>query len=522
MERNSISLCMIVRDSARTLPACLESIRPWVDEMVIVDTGSVDNTPEIAATIGAKLFHFPWCDDFAKARNESLRHARGTWLFWMDSDDTIDAENGRKLRQLADLPLANAPAAYIMQVHCPGTDGQYDVTVVDHVKMFRNHPGLRFEGRIHEQVLAAVRRLQGTLAWTDVFVVHSGSDQTPEGRKRKIVRDLRLLELEDAEKPNHPFVLFNLGMTYADCTEHERAVGYLRRCLGVSGEGESHVRKAYALLASSLGQLERHDEAWAVCERGLTLFPQDAELHFRHGMACHSLNRHADSVSAYRAALRNGAERHFSSMDRGIVGFKARHNLAIVYADMGRDDLAEIQWRRAIEEVPRYVSAWRGLGDCLLRQRKVVTLEAHLEFMANDPLLACEALLMEAQLANALGDIARADAALGRAVVNFPDQLPALRARCQFLFEQGRLDEAAAELTEVCARDPQDGAEALHRGWKEVGEEEEGYAGLCPGCVEQYYEPTVVSEDSSKHLAPPVHQRDSDEGGGIRAQGTLF
>jgi hypothetical protein len=67
------------------------------------------------------------------------------------------------------------------------------------------------------------------------------------------------------------------------------------------------------------------------------------------------------------------------------------------------------------------------------------------------------------------------------------------------------------------------GAEALHRGWKEVGEEEEGYAGLCPACVEQgYYEPTVVSEVSSEHLGPPIHQPASDEGSGPRAQGSLF
>ena len=66
--RPRLSLCMIVRDSARTLPACLESIRPWVDEMVIVDTGSVDDTPRIVESFGGRLFHFPWCDDFSAAQ----------------------------------------------------------------------------------------------------------------------------------------------------------------------------------------------------------------------------------------------------------------------------------------------------------------------------------------------------------------------------------------------------------------------------------------------------------------------
>ena len=253
-----LSLCMIVRNSAATLPACLESIRPWIDEMVVVDTGSQDDTPAIAEYYGARLFHFPWCDDFSAARNESIRHARGEWIFWMDSDDTIDTENGQKLRALADRPLGDAPMAHVMQVHCPGPQrDSSDVTIVDHVKMFRNLPELRFEGRIHEQVLPAVRRLGGEVAWSDVFVVHSGSDQSPEGRREKQQRDLRLLELELADRPDHPFALFNLGMTYHDMEDHERAVTSLQNSLVVSGSMESHVRKVYGLLVASLIDMRR-------------------------------------------------------------------------------------------------------------------------------------------------------------------------------------------------------------------------------------------------------------------------
>ena len=84
--------------------SCLESIRPWVDEMIVVDTGSVDETPRIVESFGGKLFHFPWCDDFSAARNESLRHATGDWLFWMDSDDTIPPECGRGLREAGREP----------------------------------------------------------------------------------------------------------------------------------------------------------------------------------------------------------------------------------------------------------------------------------------------------------------------------------------------------------------------------------------------------------------------------------
>jgi glycosyltransferase involved in cell wall biosynthesis len=91
---------MIARDNERTIGAALETIRKYVDDIVVVDTGSKDRTPEIAVGLGARVFHFDWCDDFSAARNESIRHALGEWVFWMDTDDVIDEENAGKIREL--------------------------------------------------------------------------------------------------------------------------------------------------------------------------------------------------------------------------------------------------------------------------------------------------------------------------------------------------------------------------------------------------------------------------------------
>src|SRR4051794_25223844 len=234
--RPPLSLCLIARDSSRTLGACLASIRPWVDEMIVVDTGSRDNTREIAREHGARVFEFAWCDDFSAARNASIAHARGEWIFWMDSDDTISEENGRKLKDLACGQHSPGVLGYVMQVHCPCEEpaGESGLTVVDHVKLIRNFAGLRFDGRIHEQILPAIRFRGGEVGWTDIHVVHSGSDQSEAGRLFKRERDLRLLNLEVEECPNHPFTLFNLGMTYADGQEHARAVAFLERSIAVS------------------------------------------------------------------------------------------------------------------------------------------------------------------------------------------------------------------------------------------------------------------------------------------------
>ncbi|MEX2121004.1 MAG: glycosyltransferase [Pirellulales bacterium] len=389
-----VSLCMIVRNNEPTIGPCLESIRPWVDEMIVVDTGSLDQTPAICQRLGARVFHFPWCDDFSAARNESLRHAQGKWIFWMDSDDVIDSENGRKLRALileadgSEKPLPETLLAFTVAVHCPaaGADGFAGATVVDHVKLLRNRPDLRFVNRIHEQIVPAVRRAGGDIQFTDIYVIHAGADRTPEGERRKIERDLRLLKLELADKPADSFALFNLGMTYADARRYEEAISTLQACLAAADPDESHVRKVYALLVSSHYQLGRFDAAWEICQAGRRLFPKDPELLFREGLVAHHFGRLDQAEQAYLAALANDDDVHFSSMDRGIVGYKARHNLAAVYSDMGAVDKAEQQWRLALAEVPAYADGWRGLGETLFLQDKLPEARQVLEqIAAQDP-----------------------------------------------------------------------------------------------------------------------------------------
>jgi hypothetical protein len=95
-----ISLTMIVKNEAATLGRCLASVRDLVDEIIVVDTGSSDNTKDIARQYDAGIFDLPWPDSFAAARNESIRHASGQWLLWLDADEYFDDAQRSKLRQL--------------------------------------------------------------------------------------------------------------------------------------------------------------------------------------------------------------------------------------------------------------------------------------------------------------------------------------------------------------------------------------------------------------------------------------
>lgn len=456
-----LSLCMIVRDNERTLDAALASARPWVDELIVVDTGSIDRTPEIARAHGATLVEFPWCDDFSAARNESLRHATGQWIFWMDSDDVLPAACGRRLREAISAQPAAGVLGFVMQVHCPGGERGHEVTVVDHVKVVRNRPELRFEGRIHEQILPSIRRLGGDVSWLEAHVVHEGAGRTVSGREAKLARDLRLLKLDLAERPDHPFVLFNLGMTLADAKRHDEAVRALTRCIDVSDPSESHLRKAYALLAEALQGQQEPRAAQKCCWEGLGRFPADPELLFRSGVLAMQEGRWPQAAEAFRAILSTPRQRYFSSLDVGILGHKAMANLASVYEQMNDQAAAESFWRQALEAAPRSRDAFDGLVSHLVGRELLDEAEREAGARLTDPELRPAALVASARVSKRRGRHHEAARAFQEALESAPDDRLGWQEYARHLFEWGPESEAEQCLRTLIALDPAD-ASAHH------------------------------------------------------------
>ncbi|MBS1707277.1 MAG: glycosyltransferase, partial [Armatimonadetes bacterium] len=274
-----ISLCVIAKDEERVIGDLLKSVEGVFTQVVVVDTGSTDRTREIAAAHGAEVHDFPWTMSFSEARNESLRHATGRWVMWMDCDDTLPTLSAWNiLRAVTTAP--EGVTAFVVPVQFVDGIGQTG-TRVDHVKVIRNFPGIGFEGRIHEQILPSIRRHGGDVVRLDAVVMHSGYDTSPEGQEKKRDRDFALLELDLNERPDHSFVLFNMGMTAHYHGDHDKAIESLRRSIELSGPNESHVRKAYSLWGASLRYQERFEEAVDVLSTGLTAIGEDPELRFQ-------------------------------------------------------------------------------------------------------------------------------------------------------------------------------------------------------------------------------------------------
>ncbi len=362
--RADISLTMIVRNEARVLRACLASAKPFFRELIVVDTGSTDETVAIAREFGARVFEIEWPESFAAARNEALRHALGKWVFWMDADDTLPWACGEALLQAA-LGAPPGVAGFIVPVQFVDDGTVAGGTRVDHVKLFRNLPGLTWEGRIHEQILSSLGK-HGAVARSGALVLHSGYDGSPAGQAKKRERNMRLLKLDLEQRPDHPFVLFNMGMEEHYSGNHEEAVGWLKRSIDASGGDESHLRKAWALLALSLKALERDDDCRQALEHGLAAFPEDPELHFQAGL----FHAAAGDLEAAKGHYLQAADRdiagHYSSLDVGILGYKAYHNLAGVLWQLGDYRGAREWWEEAVEAAPEFLPSAFALFDAAL------------------------------------------------------------------------------------------------------------------------------------------------------------
>jgi GT2 family glycosyltransferase/tetratricopeptide (TPR) repeat protein len=451
--RPRVSLCMMVKDEEDNLPDCLRSVAGLVDEMVVVDTGSTDRTREIAREFGAQVHDFPWVDSFAAARNESLRHASGDWIFWMDADDRLDEENRDKFRTVVE-GLNDDNPAYVMKCLCLPDPITKLATEVDHVRLFRNLPGLHWRYRVHEQILPALREVGSMPRFSDVVVHHIGY-QDPALRGRKLQRDQRLLQLEHAEKPDDPFILFNLGSVLQETGNLAEALPLYRRSLELSQPTDSIVRKLYAVIAQCHNQLGQGQEAVQACQQGRSYYPDDVELLFQEGVVRRGLGDLEGAASCWEQVLEIRPMAYFSSVSTGLRGYLTRHNLAGVYHQLGRLAEAEAQWQEILKDKADYEPAWVGLSEIYLAQERwpeLETIARELEGFSDGEL---SARLVRGRACLARREFSEARLFFEEAKRKFPERLEPRVLISHALLQEG-VDPVVAErgLLEVLEMDP--------------------------------------------------------------------
>ena len=359
--RQRVSLCMIVRDEEHNLEACLAPVAHLFDEIIIIDTGSHDRTVEIARRFTQHVHHLEWCDDFAAARNVSLRHATGDWIFWLDADDRISPENVERLKAtLGSLP--NHPVEYMMDVVCrPPTLGAPE-TLISHPRLFRRHADLHWHGRVHEQLRPCPITLGFEVVYSDVRIEHVGyADAAVRQKKRR--RDLRLLRMDYAVDPEDASTLFHLGQICAELGTAEESRKYLSRLLEAGRPPCDCMRAVFATLCELALAEGKFQEALAIADRALAMFPRNPRLMYLLAEALYELDQYAAAESALREIINlpETLEYHAGAPNQ-LQRKLAPQSLGELLRIQGKYAAAEAVLRKVVTEFPDHTIAWHTLG----------------------------------------------------------------------------------------------------------------------------------------------------------------
>lgn len=317
-----ISLCMIVRNEETVLGRCLDSVADLVDEIIIVDTGSTDATKAAAALYEAKVYDFPWQEDFSAARNYAVSQAVGDYWMWLDADDVIEGENRQKLQKILENPGADMVyLPYFLSFDGEGLPQMMSVRE----RIFRRSGNYQFEGAVHEAVVP-----HGTIRYGDAAISH---------RKQKVddvSRNLRIYQQKLSRgEVFSPREQYYYGRELCDHGAFRAALPILERfleegkgwtadCIGaclLCGSCYRQLKRPSAAL-ESLFRTFQYDVPWpeACCDIGNILMEQE---------------KYKEAVFWFQLAMEQGKKPHVGFRMQACCDYIPLLQLCVCYDRMG-------------------------------------------------------------------------------------------------------------------------------------------------------------------------------------------
>jgi len=321
---NKLSLAMIVKNEARCLARCLRSVAPVVDEIVIVDTGSTDTTVRIAQEFNATVAHFEWTNDFSAARNFALAQTTGDWILVLDADEFAGEALAEEIKNFIQGP------PQIGRLKIVSDFKRHGQTLRSQSFVSRLFPrGARFEGRIHEQIVSPLPRvnLRGGLS-------HDGYLET-----QKSDRNVKLLRAELEREPDNAYLLFQLALEYTSLGQSENSFACLQKALARMQPDDPfapNIVVDFLYAAMALKKFEVGIEAIRASENRLADFP---DFHHVCGLFYMNLIR-SDTAryiaempkieQSFRRCLALGETDKYKSV-HGSGTFLANYNLGVFF-----------------------------------------------------------------------------------------------------------------------------------------------------------------------------------------------
>lgn len=263
-----LSICMIVKNEESVIARALSSAKNMTGleaELVVVDTGSTDRTVEIAESLGAKVFHFTWINDFSAARNHAFSCATGEWLMVLDADEELTQDYRDNIFRLLD-----GSDVHGYRIAAMGVDdtGAKQMTLMS-TRIIKNGHGYKYEGRVHEDVTSSIHAAGGKREDTTlVSVVHYGYTAKETARKDRRGRNIELLEAANQASPEDPRYWHYLGLELRGAGDLQAAAGWFDRVLAKAPTFE-----LAAWSASGLAAIHEAEEdlgtAWALADSGV-------------------------------------------------------------------------------------------------------------------------------------------------------------------------------------------------------------------------------------------------------------
>jgi tetratricopeptide (TPR) repeat protein len=388
-----LSLCMIVRDEEEMLPRCLAAVADAVDEIVLVDTGSSDATVEIARSFGARVLTHPWSGSFADARNVSFDAAGGDWLMYLDADEVLVADDVARLRSLTGRVWREAFS--LTEINYTGELHDGSAIRHDALRVFRNRPEYRFEGRVHEQIAGRLPDyLPERVEASGVRIEHFGYLGAVRERRHKAQRNLELLRMQQAEGPPTAFLHYNLGSEHAAAGDAVAALTELERSwamLAGSRELDTHefVPPLAIRLVRTLRACGLHADAIARAEEGLSHFPDFTDLLFEQALATAALGHDEHAISLLERCIAMGDAPSRYAASAGCGSHLARIELAgLLVAAHRHADAALVLGGVSSEQAlpPAAVGALTAMLETLLAAHEFETFEALLPLFSRTSL----------------------------------------------------------------------------------------------------------------------------------------
>lgn len=351
-----ISLCMIVKNEEKYIKMCLENALKLVDEVIIVDTGSTDRTIEIINTFGEKirLYKHIWENDFAKARNISLEKATGDWILVLDADEKLICDTNKLREKLENteyegfmLPLYNIITSHMIirsAVYC---------------KLFRNR-GYKYEGAIHEHVNIDSRKV---IEYDSdvVKVFHFGYMRSVVNDKKKIKRNREILMDELKKSPNNPYTYYNIGVTYENEENWEKALEYFFKCNEYAKkismtEITRYEQDMVKRMAECFYKLEKYELCIEFIDDLLTdnAYNGYVDLVYIKAHAYFVLKDYDNAIENFEECLRIGETKKFVSLN-GTGSYLPKIMLGKIYAILENENKAINMYIEAIFDSNNYM-----------------------------------------------------------------------------------------------------------------------------------------------------------------------